>query len=135
MYEEFTNLFGDLEKKIEEGKIIIEGDVNINIIESNEKPKKGKKAVKTLRNSSAVKKWGQKIKSQDGVCQCCGESEGKIQSHHIFPIAKYPELGANEGNGIALCEKCHSKYHQMYSGNENAATFAKFMKDYGIRRY
>lgn len=139
MYEEFTNLFGDLDKRIEDGNIIIEGDVNINIIEKNEKeeepPKKGKKAVKTLRNSASIKKWGQKIRSQDGFCQCCGDTERKLQSHHIFPLAKYPELGSDEGNGIALCDKCHSKYHQMYAGSENAATFAKFMKDFGNRRY
>ena len=140
MYEEFSNLFGDIDKRIEDGNIIIEGDVNINIIESAEKEesKKGKTALKTIRNSAPVKKWTQKIKARDGFCQCCGEtpSESKnLQAHHIMPLAKYSELKSDEGNGIALCNKCHSKYHQMYAGSEDAATFAKFMKDFGNRRY
>ena len=133
MYEEFSNLFGDIDKRIEDGKIIIKGDVNINIIENSQK--KAKKSVKSLRNSTAVKAWGKAIRSKDGFCQCCGSTEGKLQAHHILPLAKYPELGSDEGNGIALCEKCHSKYHQMYSGSEDAATFAKFLKDFGKRRY
>lgn len=141
MYEEFTNLFDDLEKKVEDGNIIIEGDVNINIIESNEEKKDkktlGKKATKTLRNSAALKTWRKAVRSRDeGDCQCCHESvpEG-LQVHHIFPISKYPDLANDEGNGVGLCQKCHSKYHQMYQGSENAATFAKFLRDFGNRRY
>lgn len=141
MYEEFTNLFGDLDKRIEDGNIIIEGDVNINIIENpNSQPGpqvKGKKSVKTLRNSVQVKKWSENVRKRDQVCQCCGAevSKKKFQAHHIAPISKYPDLAAEEGNGIGLCDKCHSKYHQMYAGSEDPATFAKFMKDYGTRRY
>ena len=134
MYEEFENLFGDIEKKVKDGNIVINGDININIVGKEEEEKtvkKGKKAVKTLRNSKSIKKWGQKIKTRDGFCQCCGSTEDKLQAHHIFPLAKYSDLGADEGNGIALCDKCHSKYHQMYAGNEDAATFAKFIKDFG----
>lgn len=140
MYEEFTNLFDDLEKKVEDGNIIIEGDVNINIVEGNnikEKKTLGKKASKTLRKSAALKTWRKNVRKRDeGDCQCCHEAvpEG-LQVHHIFPLSKYPELAKDEGNGVGLCQKCHSKYHQMYQGAENAATFAKFLRDYGNRRY
>ena len=140
MYEEFTNLFGDIDKKIEDGNIIIEGDVNINIIENSEQDsgaQKVKRSVKALRNSASVKKWSEKVRKRDQVCQCCGEetTKKKFQAHHIAPISKYPDLAADEGNGIGLCDKCHSRYHQMYAGSEDPATFAKFMKDYGTRRY
>lgn len=145
MYEEFTNLFGDVNKRIEDGNIIIEGDVNINIIEhkdekedsQDEKKSIGKKKIKSLRNSAAMTTWRKKIRSRDqGDCQCCREAvpEG-LEVHHIFPLAKYPELGTKEENGIGLCQKCHSKYHQMYQGSEGPETFAKFLRDYGNRRY
>lgn len=90
-----------------------------------------------MRNSAGVKAWKKKIRNRDqGECQCCHESviDG-LETHHIMPLAKYPELGSDEGNGIGLCQKCHSKYHQMYQGSENAATFAKFLRDFGNRRY
>lgn len=137
MYQEFTNLFDDAEKRIEEGNIIIEGDVNINIIDDGKPSSKGKKSIKKMRNSAIVKSWKKKIRARDqGECQCCHESviEG-LETHHIMPLAKYPDLRGDEGNGIGLCKKCHSKYHQMYQGSENAATFAKFLRDYGNRRY
>ena len=136
MYEEFTNLFDDVEKKIEDGNIIIEGDVNINIIDDGKAPQTNK-SIKKLRNSAAMKVWRKNIRKNDeGECQCCHKSvqEG-LEVHHIMPLAKYPELGMNQDNGIALCQECHSKYHQMYQGAENAATFAKFLRDYGNRRY
>ena len=90
-----------------------------------------------LRNNPAMKKWKKKIKSLDeGECQCCGERiEKDIQIHHIMPLRDYPNLGTEEGNGIALCKKCHNRYHEMYKDNENAANFAKFMRDYANRIY
>ena len=99
-----------------------------------EKPK-----IKTqqLRNNPGMKKWKKKIKTLDeGSCQCCGERvESDLQVHHIMPLKDYPDLVIDEGNGIALCKKCHDKYHEMYKDSENAANFAKFMRDYAQRIY
>ena len=145
MYDQFTNLFDDVDKKVENGNIVIEGDVNINIIEKTnfekDEVKKdikiGQKSVKKLRQSACMKNWKKKIRSRDeGECQCCHETvEEGLEVHHIMPLAKYPDLGCDENNGIALCKQCHSKYHQMYQGAENASTFAKFLRDYANRRY
>ena len=53
-----------------------------------------------------------------------------------MPIAQYKELASDEGNMIALCQRCHRKYHDMYSGDDvNAVTFAKYLQDYGERRF
>jgi len=137
MYEEFTNLFTDIEKKVEEGNIIIEGDVNINIIDDGKAGSPpGKKAIKTLRNSAAMKTWRKRIIKRDQAeCQCCHKIvQDGIEVHHIFPLAKNPDLGHVDGNGIALCTQCHSKYHQMYQGSEDPQTFAKFLRDFGNRR-
>lgn len=139
MYEEFTNLFDDLEKKIEDGNIIIEGDVNINIVETDDKKGQtiGKKAIKSIRGSKNQNKFKKRIRKRDEEeCQCCHDHvPNGLQVHHILPISKYPDLANDDHNGIGLCEKCHSKYHQMYQGAEGADTFAKFLRDYGNRRF
>ena len=96
------------------------------------------KPVHKLRTSNAVTSAKKKVKARDSVCQCCGELpvNGHLEVHHIFLLAKYPSLASDEGNMIALCQKCHRKYHEMYDDRDvNAVTFAKFLKDYGNRRY
>ena len=104
---------------------------------TQEKKKEHKINLQKIRNSPGMKHWKKKIKSLDeGSCQCCGERiSSELQIHHIMPLREYPDLSIDEGNGIALCKKCHNKYHEMYQGNENAANFAKFMRDYAQRIY
>ena len=70
-----------------------------------------------------------KVKKRDKVCQNCGDSKTQLEVHHIFPLAKYPELGTNELNGILLCQKCHHDYHEKYKGSEGAENFSKYLKD------
>ena len=117
-------------------------DISSNKIEDStnkiqEEQKSHKINLQKLRNTPSMKKWKKKIKSLDeGECQCCGERiEKDLQIHHIMPLRNYPDLGVEEGNGIALCKKCHNKYHEMYKDCENAANFAKFRRDYANRIY
>ena len=84
-----------------------------------------------LRNLAAFKK---KVKARDTVCQCCGEIDvnGHLEVHHIMKLANYQDLACDLGNGIALCQKCHRKYHDEYE-EVNAVTFAEFMKRFAKR--
>lgn len=118
--------------------ITVQGDLIINVYNDSEDSENIKvdKSVAKLRTSSAMINWKKKIKGSEGICQCCGDDGGgHLEVHHIFPLAKYKDLATDEGNGISLCQKCHRKYHEMYKGNENAVTFAKFLRDYANRRY
>ena len=117
--------------------ITINGDVTINCSSDEDIPVIGKDIHK-IRTSNAVSTAKKKVKSRDSVCQCCGElpTNGHLEVHHILPISKYTELASDEGNMISMCQKCHRKYHEMYSDDDvNAVTFAKYLKDYGERRY
>lgn len=106
-------------------EIIVHGDVHINTIEPTTS-----KNVHKIRTSAAMGTWKKRIKSRDNVCQCCGDdANGHLEVHHIMPLAQYRQLGSDDGNGIALCQKCHKQYHNKYNGSENAVTFAKFMRD------
>ena len=96
------------------------------------------KSTHKIRTSSAVNTAKRKVKARDGCCQCCGEIgvNGHLEVHHIMPVSKYPSLASDELNMLALCQKCHRKYHDMYDdGDVGAVTFSKFLKDYGNRRY
>ncbi len=121
--------------------IIINGEVTVNIYNNSDENEvetetTGTKSIHRLRTTSKVSSAKKQVKSRDGRCVCCGEMEKQIQVHHILPIAKYPELAADMGNMICLCQSCHSRYHQMYEDeNVNAVTFAKYLKDYGTRIY
>lgn len=145
MDEEFI-LYSELEENEEEDEIkedkdiIINGNVTVEI--HNYGPtenitKTVKKATRKIRNATVKPAWKNKIKNRDeNKCQCCRQTfTSHLEVHHIMPFAKYNTLGADDGNGIALCQKCHAKYHDMYKGNENAVTFAKFLRDFGNRIY
>ena len=118
----------------EDASITINGDVIINF---NKPSVDTGKSVQKLRLTNDSKKWKKRIKARDMSCQCCGEigENGHLEVHHINPLAQYPKMATDDGNGIALCQKCHRKYHDEYKGNENAYTFALFLKRFGNRRY
>ena len=64
-----------------------------------------------IRNHSEYLKWAKDIKKRDEYqCQICGEVGGALNSHHIKPFSKYPELRFDINNGITLCKECHSKW-------------------------
>jgi|GEM_PF-6298222 len=108
--------------------IVVNGDV---VIYENTS---SKKSVKDIRVSSQLSKVKQKVKSRDGLCQCCGEdANGHLEVHHILPVAKYKDLACDMNNMISLCQKCHAKYHDLYP-QVNAVTFSDYMKRYANRR-
>ncbi|MEE1227222.1 MAG: HNH endonuclease signature motif containing protein [Bacteroidales bacterium] len=122
--------------------IIVNGELVINIYNNHEEEKSDEKSndkdVASIRRSNGVSSAKKKVKARDGACQCCGEVpvNNHLEVHHLLPIAKYKELASDEGNMISLCQKCHKRYHDMYDlENTNAVTFAKYLKDYGNRRY
>lgn len=139
LLEEELLLFKELEEEYEENdddKIVINGDIIINV------NNKGdvidiKKTTKQIRNQFVKKSWKTKIKIRDeNECQCCGKKNlHQLEVHHIMPLAKYTELASDNGNGIALCQECHRRYHEMYKDEENAVNFAKFLRDFGNRIY
>jgi hypothetical protein len=63
-----------------------------------------------LRKSAEMKRWARAIKKRDGrACLQCGEIEGTIIAHHIWPFSTFPDLRFDLSNGVTLCERCHLK--------------------------
>lgn len=45
------------------------------------------------------------------VCQLCGSNE-VLNTHHIYPKKKYPELAYHMDNIITLCNNCHNFFRK-----------------------
>lgn len=107
-------------------EVNIYGDVYV-----EQKQKKQERNITTIRRSPGLKTAKNKVKERDKVCQCCGEIgvNGHLEVHHILPLSKYKELASDEHNMIALCQKCHRKYHEVYKDCEGADTFSKWLSD------
>lgn len=69
--------------------------------------------------------WRNAVFAKDKyTCQACGAHTGhghavKLNAHHIYNWASYPEYRFETNNGIALCEQCHSLFHSIYGKKNN----------------
>lgn len=85
------------------------------------------------RNTSEYTQWHKEIINKDKVCQCCGGHK-YLQVHHIYGVAKYPDLITNNDNGIVLCKWCHGKYHSYYGKHATPRSLIKFLNRFGSVR-
>lgn len=61
------------------------------------------------RNDSAYKDWRMNVYRRDGfMCMLKDDNcKGRIESHHIYSWAEFPELRYDINNGITLCHAHH----------------------------
>lgn len=72
-----------------------------------------------IRASAAYKKWRKQVLSKDShTCQKCF-SKHKLQVHHLFDFASYPDSRFSVDNGSVLCSNCHKSFHKIY-GKHNS---------------
>ena len=71
-------------------------------------------------NKQRHRKWSDDVLRRDKyLCQDCkryGRMVPAEVAHHIVPIAERPDLAYSLSNGVALCNKCHSKRHPEKGG-------------------
>jgi hypothetical protein len=66
---------------------------------------------KLLHKGVEFQIWRRAVYERDNyICQDCGVRGGKLEPHHIYSFANYPELRFEVSNGITLCKSCHKKY-------------------------
>ena len=60
------------------------------------------------RPKTLAMQWRNAVLERDGYrCQLCGETDGKLEAHHIAPYYLAPEQAYDMCNGTTLCHKCH----------------------------
>ena len=77
----------------------------------NNKTGKIKKDEKEERDVSL---WIKKkcLERDQYTCKKCGDTDIKLNVHHILPYSEYPQLGSDIDNLITLCVDCHKKIHK-----------------------
>lgn len=73
-----------------------------------------------IRKGIEIRLWRESSFARDGfTCQRCGRVGGELNCHHIYNFADYPELRTSIENGITLCKKCHTGFHEKYGKKNN----------------
>lgn len=61
------------------------------------------------------------------TCQLCGQVSGKLNAHHLDSWDWAKDLRFEIGNGVTLCEHCHSNFHDVYGyGNNTKEQYEAF---------
>lgn len=80
---------------------------------SRYKPWSGNKLKK--HTSAEYREWRRQVlKASSYTCVNCGQVGGKLQSHHVAPVAKHPRLMFEVTNGKAMCKPCHVETHVAF---------------------
>lgn len=81
---------------------------------------------KTGYYSLEYRMWRTNVFVRDNfTCQNCGIIGGYLTAHHVKSFAYYPELRFELGNGITLCEPCHSKTDNYKGRNKYIDKYEK----------
>lgn len=77
---------------------------------------------------SYLSDWAEKVINRDRNCVICG-SKQNLEAHHVFKVNEYEDTYLDLNNGIALCHRCHNKYHQKYGLDCNIKNLLNFKNE------
>jgi 5-methylcytosine-specific restriction endonuclease McrA len=83
------------------------------------------------RNYSEYRIWRTRVYNRDNyTCVVCDNDKGgNLIAHHLFSYARNPTLRTELNNGVTLCRKCHSDFHNHYGYYNNTEDqFYEFKK-------
>lgn len=65
--------------------------------------------------------WRRQVYERDGYsCLCCKDkSGGNLNAHHLDGFNWCVEKRTDVGNGVTLCNKCHTDFHRVYGYGDN----------------
>lgn len=65
------------------------------------------------RSFAAHRWWRNDVLKRNPCCLKCGVRD-RLQAHHLYGYADYPERRIDPGNGATLCSECHLSFHIQY---------------------
>lgn len=82
------------------------------------------------------KKWAEDVKKRDSyTCQICTSRGVYLESHHKNSWDRYIEERYDVDNGVALCKRCHERFHNMFGyGNNTKFQFKQYQQMVDIFR-
>ena len=73
--------------------------------------------------------WRLEVKRQANyTCDCCGQHDVKLCSHHLNNYKDNPNKRTDINNGVCLCEKCHKEFHGYMGGYKVPCTKEDYIK-------
>ena len=68
------------------------------------------------RNTKNYRVWRAGVIRKHPRCVVCG-SMHRRQAHHLNNGSHHPDERFDIDNGVTLCQKCHSKFHNDFIGS------------------
>jgi len=68
------------------------------------------------RRTRDYRLWRAAVIRRDKVCQCC-DTRDKRHAHHLNHATFFIKERFDIENGICLCAKCHSIFHNKFHGS------------------
>jgi hypothetical protein len=82
------------------------------------------------RKTREYRRWRVLVIRRDKVCDVCG-SRKRRHAHHLNSGAYHPKERFKVDNGVTLCSKCHSKYHNDFKVKNRCKDCAFFLGQQG----
>jgi 5-methylcytosine-specific restriction endonuclease McrA len=73
------------------------------------------------RKTREYRRWRVLVIRRDKVCDVCG-SRQRRHAHHLNSGAYHPKERFDVDNGVTLCSKCHSNYHNNFNRSYRVKT-------------
>jgi len=90
------------------------------------------------RKTRDYRVWRAKVIRRGKRCVICGAIHHR-QAHHLDSGSYFPDERYDVNNGVTLCQKCHSQFHNNYKKSyrqkctkydfENFKQLVKYFKD------
>ena len=84
---------------------------------------------KKWRKTRAYKEWRRVVLDRDKVCCVCGSSLD-LEAHHMNCMKYFPGQREDIDNGITLCGKHHSIFHNSYKSSFRQKCTKKEFKNF-----
>ena len=89
----------------------------------------------TWRQTRDYRLWRVVVIKRDKICQIC-TSKKKRHAHHLNHASFFVEQRFDVNNGICLCAKCHTIYHnKFHDSTRKKCTKARFLEFKTLVKY
>jgi 5-methylcytosine-specific restriction endonuclease McrA len=69
-----------------------------------------------MRRNELDDAWRDTVYERDDyTCLACGQKGGRLNAHHLYNVADYPDSRRDVTNGVTLCRGCHAIGGEHYA--------------------